>query len=682
MPQDGIGMDENKQTIKWIGQVAFVLLWLLLMVGGYFWAHKPFATSVITALGQSLFSIVAWLGLTLLGAALGYAVVRSALAEERPLTRFALGAGIGLGLIAIIMGIFGLVGLIHPLVAWGLVLLLAVLLRSQARQAVADLRTFHLPHTTDRFYRWIVWYGMVSLVLTFLLALAPVTAWDSLTYHLRGPQFYIEAGRIVHPVDIPHLGFPLVGQMLFTLGMLLVGDGVTPLLHFGYGLLALVLVIDLARRIFGTDAAWWSAMVYLSIPTLFTLMSWPYVDIALLFYATAAFYGFYRWTETRRDGWLVVIGFACGFAGGLKYTAVAIPIALAISLIWESRRDGLMPIIRRLAVIGILAGLLVVPWLVENWLTVGNPVYPFFFNHGLYWDEWRAWWYDRPGTGLLATSPWRLLFVPIEATVAGTEGSNFYEATIGPFILTALFFVPLVWRKFTSSERRWLLHLGLFFLINYFLWLNGVARTALLLRARFLFFAFGIAAVTGGAALARLATLTRPQLDVGWMVRTFTNITLAGLLFAYSLSFLQVNPLPAVVGLESASDYRGRQLGVYEPVMQRLNELPPGSRIVFLWETRSYACVKTIVCDPDPILDRFLHLTQYKGYQAAEIMAQWQAEGVTHVLLYQTGLDFLLEQGFDPITDADLAVLHDLQTNYWTPVQKWDNAYTLYAIQP
>ena len=46
------------------------------------------------------------------------------------------------------------------------------------------------------------------------------------------------AGRLGHPIDLPYLGFPALGQMQFTLGMLLIGDGVAALLHFGYGLLA------------------------------------------------------------------------------------------------------------------------------------------------------------------------------------------------------------------------------------------------------------------------------------------------------------------------------------------------------------------------------------------------------------------------------------------------------------
>lgn len=696
--------NDNKSnvSIPWLLSAIFLFLWFTLLMVGFFWAHKPFDFGTVVALGTTVLNIAAWLGITWLAAALGQRVAGGVLRDERPLTRLALSAGIGLGLVSVVMGILGLVGLLRPLVAWLLVLVGAVLLQRHLGAVFSDLRQVRRPRPDDRLQRLILLYGGVSLVATFLIALAPVTAWDSLTYHLTGPRLFIESGRIVHPVNIPHLGFPLLGQMQFTLGMLLVGDGVAALFHYGYGVLALVLTVALARRAFGQEAAWMAGMILLTVPTLLTLMSWPYVDMMLLFYATAAFYAFYRWRETREAPdsrqWLLVLGLMCGFSGGVKYTAVAVPVALGLSLIWTSRRQGIVAIARQLALVAAVALAMVLPWLVENWLTTGNPVYPFFFDDALYWDEWWSWWYDHPGTGLATTAPWLLPFVPLHATIIGTEGSDMYEATVGPFIFGALLVLPFVWGSFSRKERAILGHMIFFFALNYLLWLNGVARTALLLRARFVFFTFGIAAVLGGVALVRINYLKRPALDLPWLTRIIVAITLLFLLFAAVLNFLAINPLPVLVGLETESDYLVRRLGVYQVVIEEgVNELPPGSQVVFLWETRSYAC--EMVCHPDPILGRFLHLTQYEEYDAQEIATTWRQEGITHVLLSQDGLNFLLEAAqFNPtgqellfqnpnplatnIGENDLAVLQDLQRNYLNVVEEWGDAYVLYELAP
>ncbi len=693
------------------------------MMGGYFWAHKPFGsetavilsnfawptdTSLATiaqATALTLLNILTWLGVSWLAAALGRRLFLTILADESPTTRLALYIGIGLGLISLVMGIIGLLGLIYRPAAWLLILLLLWLGRKHLLPVWHDLWAIRRPQTADTLQRLISIYTTITLSLTFLIALAPVTAFDSLTYHLRAPRFFMEAHKFIHPVDIPHMGFPLLGQMQFLLGMLLTGDVVPALFHFGYGLLTIVLVAALAKRAFGQRAAWFSVMILLTIPTLFTLMSWPYVDVTLMFYTTAVFYTFLRWREKGKGAgdsrptdfqslipnpqtlWLILIGMMVGFSGGLKYTAVASPVAISLSLIWESRRERPLEILKRLILVGSVAVVLVLPWLLENIITTGSPTYPFFFNDALYWDEWRAWWYDLPGTGLAATAPWRLLIVPLEATIIGTEGTDFYEATIGPFIFGALFILPFIWRSLKQEEKPVLWHMLLFFAINYLLWLNGVARTALLLRARFVFMVFGVTAVLGGLALSRIHTLKRPELDIDWMSRILIQITLIFLLFAQVMNFVQVNPLTAVLGFERSEQYLSRRLGIYATMMNDLNNLPDGAKIVFLWETRSYACRPEILCDPDPILDKFLHLTQFNQLDAANMSLYWQSQGITHVLWHKAGYQFLLDAAeFNPIggaiSPADQAVLQELRDTHLSEVDNWADAYLLYELKP
>ncbi|MCB8986956.1 MAG: glycosyltransferase family 39 protein [Ardenticatenaceae bacterium] len=672
--------EEQTSTRRLLAGLA-VFLWLGLLAGGYFWAHKPFDVEVVTAVAQTALNILVWLGLIWLSTSLGLIVLSSLrVADDDWAGHLGLAAGVGLGLLAILTSFLGFAGLFNAAAAWLLVFALAIVTAPRWRELKRLMGSLQLPRPQTNLQKIILGYAVASLSLTFIMTLTPVIAWDSLTYHLVGPKLYIEAGHFVHSLNIPHLGFPLLGQMQFTLGMLLVGDGVPALFHFGYGLLTLILTVALARRAFGVDAAWWAVLVLLSVPTLFTLMSWPYVDVTLLFYTTAAFYAFYCWLQDRRMGWLVVMGMMIGFSGGLKYTAVATPLAIVICLVWVSRRDGLSVIVKRLVIVGGVALVLVLPWLAKNYLTTGNPVYPFFLNSSLYWDAWRAWWYDRPGTGLASTAPWRLFIVPLEATILGTEGSDFYEATIGPFILGSLFLLPLVWGKFSRREKFLVACMLLLMGVNYLLWLNGVARTALLLRARFLFLIFGVTAVLDGLILSSVHRLKHPALAVDWLVAVISTFTLVLLLVTQVLTFWQLNPVPVVVGLESKAHYLQRTLGTYEEAITAVNQLPSQSHVQFLWEARSYYC--QVFCQPDPILDTWLHLTQGQGYDAAQIAQAWQAAGVTHVLMHDAGLNFVLQAKFDPVTEADLAVWEEFSKNYLQPIQIWPDEYTLYQFTP
>lgn len=676
--------DRANTQSRWALKALFTLGWVFLIIAGYFWAHKPFDADLVTGLGKTVLSVAFWLSTTLIAAALGRRVVGTVLAEESPVIRVTLSAGAGLGLLSLLLLLLALAGVFNAWVATGMLLLLAILYRRDLRRTLQDVLAVDRPKPQSGMQRWILIYSSLSLTFTFILALAPPIAWDSLAYHLTGARFTVESAQILHPVDIPHLGFPLLGQMQFALGMLFLGDGPAALFHFGYGLMALALTVVLTRRTFGQEAAWYAATILLSIPTLHTLLSWPYVDGTLLFYATMAFYTFARWRETYRSGaedkrWLLVMGLACGFSGSVKYTAVLIPVGIAISVGWITRREGIVALAHRLLPVAMVALLLVVPHLLENWLTTGNPFYPFFFDNGLYWDSWRAWWYDRPGTGLAATAPWRLPLVPLEVTILGTEGTELYEATIGPLLLLSLGLLVVVWPTLNREERAISAHMLLFVAINYLMWLSGVARTALLLRARFLFFIFGILTILGSVALARISVLRRPQLDVGWMVRAFVVMSMGLILFTRATEFLKINPVPVIFGLEDRHAYEVRRLGPYVAAIEAVNELPPHAKVDFLWESRTYTC--EVECWPDMILDRYLHYTQHYGYDAQELSAHWQREGYTHVLLHDAGLAFVIEAGSDPVRDEDLEILDDLKRRYLTPVSAVGDAYTLFAVE-
>jgi hypothetical protein len=669
---------------------AAVILWLFAVVTLYFWAHKPFDVTIAAGLGRSLLNVAAWIGLTWLGTAIGRRAAGGLLEDESPVLRLALGAGLGLGLLSLLTLGLGLAGLLRPLIVWGLVLGLGVLLRRDLRASLADLRTGAysraplFPRPAGGFQRWLAVYVLASLALSFLTALAPPTGWDALVYHLTGPRLFVEAGRVTHPIDLPYLGFPQLGEMQFTLGMLLVGDGAALLFHYGYGLLGVIVTAALARRTFGKEIIWLTVALLLSVPSLLLLMSRAYVEAALLFYVTAACYAFIRWRELHEQGeigdgrkWLWLVGVFCAFCVGVKYTAVAVPMALGLSVLWTSRHDGLWTVVGRLAQLAVITVAVALPWLVENWLTTGNPVYPFFFS-GVYWDTWRAWWYDRPGTGLATTAPWRLLIAPLEATVLGIEGGEPYDATIGPLLLIAAPLLVVVWRGLNREERSVVGHLLVFLGVNYGLWLVGLARSALLMQTRLLLPVFGIVAVLGAVALDRLKALRSPHLDVGWLARAVMSLTLALLLFSTLITFLQVNPLPVVLGLESRDDYLARRLGVYHLAMSAVNALPPDSRIVFLWEPRAYAC--QVDCWPDALLDRFLHLT-YLHPDADTIAREWREAGVTHVLLHRLGMEAIIEDSFDPVTPRDLAIMDDLETHYLYKVYDDEVAYALYELE-
>jgi hypothetical protein len=665
-------MSENSNA-RWLIAVSVAVVWVFAIYATYYWVHKPFSGANLVI----MLDIVVWLGLLLVATALGR-LSRRWFDYSAHLEEIVFSAALGLGALSLLTFGLGLVGLFYRWLFWLLLLVLAVILYPQIRAIANRLREGPILPTGTRLNRTLAIYLGFILTLSLLQCLTPPIAWDSQVYHLMGPKLYLQAHRLPVDIDLPYLGFPLLLEMLFTAGLFLKGDIVARLIHYAYGFLTLLALFAFARRYFNRKVAWLSMAIFYSVPSLVLISTWAYVDLGLIFYEFTAFYALMRWLEARDKRWLILTAILCGLAMGVKYTSIILPITLALIIALKVRQEGLKETVQALLLFGLLAIVVASPWYLKNLFFTGNPFYPFFFG-GTYWDEFRAWWYSRAGTGLAFTAPWRLLVAPLEITVLGTQGKESYDATIGPILLTVVPLLALVWRKIASEERRVIGYALLVCLIQYLFWLYGVAQSALLVQTRLLFPIFALLALLAGYTVDKLALLTRQVFSLQWFVTTVLLLALGLNAVSSALHFISDSPLPYLTGSESKESYLTRHLGLYYSTVVHINEnLPPSAKILFLWEPRSYYCQRD--CWPDALLDKFKHLT-YKYHDAEGIAEYLHREGVTHLLLYQTGLEYILEAQFDPITPGDVATLTVLQEDHLRLIHDEGGAYLLYELR-
>jgi 4-amino-4-deoxy-L-arabinose transferase-like glycosyltransferase len=669
----------------WALLTVAALVWIAIVVAVYYVSHKPFTASHLVALCDAVTGLAGAVLVIALATGIGLLLVQwvDLAPPERPIWA----AAVGLGVVSLVGLGLGAVGLLQPWLLWVLTVAGLGVTGQRLRRALwaawADLTW----RPQAQFEILLAGYCGTMLALALVWALTPPTAWDGLVYHLTGPKLYLATGWISHPLDLPYLGFPQLVEMLFAWGIGLTGERAAAPIHWFYGLLAALSLVTAGRRWLGGAVGWLAAAVLLSAPSIVLLAGWPYVDLALLLYATLAFLALLRFCDggSQTGRWLVLSGVFAGLALSTKYTALALLPALGLALLLvqafnpESRIWNSTFAVRNALLLGGVALVTWSPWLLKNLLLTGNLTYPFFFG-GIYWDNWRAWWYDRPGTGLAYTAPWKLFTAPWDATVRGVEGSAGYSATIGPLFLALLPLLFLVWRRLAPARQRWLRAALAFCGALYGFWLWGMARSALLLQTRLLFPAFGLLALMVGAAVEGLRALRRRPLDLGWLARAVVVWVLALTLVAAFFSTAQERPLGVLLGFESREEFLTRRLGWYLPAVEHINqELPPDAVVVFLWEPRSYHC--RVQCWPDTLLDRFLHATHLYGYDAEAIAAAWRAEGVTHVLLYRQGYEVVREAGFDPLTEADVTTLEELRRHHLQDVQAFGGSYVLYGLR-
>ncbi len=669
-----------RRHIAWLLAALTAIAWAFFVVVGYYVVHKPFGLDNALALLRTALDLLVWLLLLAAAGGLGWRLTRRWPGRIAPLEDGVLSLGLGLGLLSLLTLALGLAGGLVRWLFWPLTLGLAASSLPRWRDWLSRLRASPLLKADTRLEQLLAAYLSPSLGLIFLAALAPPTAWDSLVYHLTGPSLYVAQGRIGGGIDLPYLGFPALVDTLFAAALLLRGPVVAQLVHLTYLLLALLAIYALAGRYLSRRAGWLGMAALVSAPTIALLAGWAYVDLAALFYELLAFYLLLLWDDAPNDqkaARLAAAGLACGLAMGVKYTAVLLPAAVGGVVLWRSRRAGRRALLQRGLLLGGVAALTAAPWFLKNWALTGNPVYPFFLP-GQFWDDFRAWFYSRPGTGLAATAPWRLLIAPWEATVRGVEGAAGYSATIGPLLLIAVPLLPLVWRSLTAAQKKIVALAAAIAAPQYLFWLYGVAWSALLVQTRLLFPIFGLLALLAGLALARLRRLDRPRFAPGWLLSAVVVLALGLDLSGAAWRFAGDNPLAYLAGWESADDYLARHLPAYYPTISYLNhELPATARVYFLWEPRSFYCQRA--ARPDAILDGFLHLRHRFG-DAAAIDHYLRQAGYSHVLVHEAGYRFVLQDGFDPVGPDDVAVLEALRRDFWQPVMAFGDVYTLYAL--
>jgi hypothetical protein len=655
------------------------LAWLAAMVAGYYVVHKPFTGEVLIGAGRTLLSLLAAAAMVTLGGALGTRLLR----DLSPLSRaeaLALRALVGLGGLGLIVLALGLAGLLPPRwLAWLLTGAALALLWRNALAWGGDLAQMAgrlwSDWPTGGFERAVRAAVLLLLGMALLMALAPPTAWDALTYHLAGPAFYLRGGRIVAAPENHFLGFPQGVEMLYLWLIRLAGLSAAAPLHFAFGTLSLALLIGLAGRLGRREVGWLAALILLVSDSLWLEFTWPYVDLALMAYTLAAFVALTVWQESG-ERWLYLAGVLTGLALGVKYTAVGVAIGSGVLTLWLARERGLWPTLWAGARFTAIALLVFAPWAVKNALLDGDPFSPFGFGT----DEFDAldhWYYLRPGTGLPLP---KLLVAPVYAAIMGHEAGAPFGSSTGALLVAALPLFLVGWRERSDSQRRFVRHALIFTLPAYLVWLAGLAVSGALAQTRLLFLIFPPLALIGALGLDGLPGKGDLPLDVRWLARGLVGLVLALAVVNAGLLAVRRTSLKVLVGLEPSEDYLTSRLGWYYAAMQQINELPGEPRVLFLWEPRTLYCEGR--CVPDSLINRWWHDRQLEP-DPRKIVGIWRQEGATHVLVFEKGWRFLIEETlYEPLTAEDVAALDSLRGEVLIPIWDGGGAYTLYAIPP
>ncbi len=659
---------DNKTRNLLLGFLA--ISWIFAIVLGYFVFHKPFSPDLAGIVAQAIWRIALAFLLVAISGGVGGKLLQ--MEDYHPLARLSVQSALGLGLIAVLLMIIGLLGGFNPLVFACLLLGLVIFFRREIRAWMKLWRGLADFWKESSRY-WKICGAFVTAILCFglMTALAPPIKYDALMYHLTMPQAYLQSGSFPYLPWIVMSGMPQTTEMLYTMAMALGGAQGAAVLGWFFTLLSLLGLAGFTRTRLDNPAGWVAPISLMAGYTFAISMAWGYVDWLGLFFGLGAIICLDGWRITGTRRMLFFAGLFAGFAFSTKYTAGFLSITLFGAFCWHcyKRSDKFFSSLLLLVGGALLAAF---PWLSRNWVNTGNPVYPFFLPGGAM-DAVRIGVYQ----GLAAWGDWRdLLLLPIRATVVGSETAEGYSVSAGPLLLGLGALSWIGYRKLTSAQQATLQNAAWVGCLGLVLWAAGNQASGYLIQTRMYFSIFPAFAILAAFGFYNTSRVEIPGLRVGRLLQALIILVLGLNTMEVFLSFTRAGVLPLLTGMQSEQQYRENNLGWFSPAMDTLRSLPDGEKTLLLYEPRGFLCIPK--CDPDEILDRWKHdLSILEDPQS--ILASWRHQGFTHILYNKAGTEFLRENPdpHHPVMELDQL---DALFSSLPLVQDFGGTYRLYQI--
>ncbi len=667
-----------------------LLLLVLAVLVGYFWIHKPFSPALavsIVGLVADLFTVGAFITLT---GGVGWQFLH--LLGVEPSSRLehaALASLVGMGGYSLIVLLLGLIGLYVAPVLWGVLILLGAfsyrgLFAWLAHLHYALNRAITPPNNRTRILAIVSW---IALITAALFAFAPPVAWDAVAYHLVGPQRYLASGQVTAHPDNFYLGLSQGVEVLYGVLMGLFGrDTVAAPLHMWFGLMTLLTLAGLTRRYTNAFAGWMAVTLPLTSFSLWMLMGYAYVDLAVMSYSAGLLVALIHWREANHPRWLILAGIFIGLVLGVKYFAGILALVAVVYVVVRSRNQHTS--LQLIVLMSVVALLVFLPWFIKGLLLYDNPIYPVLMD-GLNWDSTRTGFVNPTNTGLLKRGEgWQLPFMPFAATIFGVEGGDGFGFTTGIWLLTAPFLLIFTGRYLKPETRTLAWDSVLYAAPLILYWMVMGALYEIHLQTRLMTMLFPPFIVAGALAFYGLAQWPKKPLDINFIVWAVFVMTLVLGTFENVRQATGNNALDyhilTNVGRDQYILNNGLVGAGYNAIqsikrLQTEGKLPEHINLKMLFEVKGYYCPDSMTCDADVLIDHWRH-PMTLGQTPNVVFQSWRDSGTDFVLLWHDGLEFMQRELPEryPGIDLFLPALDKWMTPIWTD----DNTYyTLYGWQ-
>lgn len=376
-----------------------------------------------------------------------------------PLERITISLALGLGALHFVSFALFAAHIATPLIFRVTLTLLALALIMDITSTLRDVRDLRPRSALLGWQRVCLTFVAAAALVTFLAAACPVTDSDGLSYHLAAANRWLQAGGFVYLPTLTYTNWPSCVETLFATLVAVHPDIPPALVQYLFGLIGISAAYCNGRVAGGRAAGIVASTTMLAYAVYWEEMTHAEVDLGTTAFASTAILCV-QLSQSRNCRRLLVLAAAlAGLAASTKLNGVWVIISLmlvtALTPRMSSRTDDAgretadPPRMRasRALLLGLIAFLVVAPWLIKSWIVASNPVYPVGFN--LFGGrEWTAEGWPRiQHYFLLMTIPWGMAPTRMNAMIG--------RLTIAAvFLLPALIVFPRTRRSIVAVPAR------------------------------------------------------------------------------------------------------------------------------------------------------------------------------------------------------------------------------------
>lgn len=458
--------------------------------------------------------------------------------------------------------------------------------------------------------------SIIILLVYLVFSYAPVVFYDALVYHLAVPQAYSLNHGFIDLSSNLYSNLFMFHGMIYAAAICAGKYFLPSLMNYFAFFIAASTLLSCAKRLFSPRAAVWSVLIFISIPMCCLASVNAGTETFGLMFCMASFL-ILCLGEKNEIKLTVLSGFFAGCAMSVKSICLLYVIGIMAALIYKNK-DDYKNAFKQLVVFTVSASIIVIPWLVKNFIYRGNPFFPFLTSIFGYPDGYsdsliKAFVSDTHprvfGFVDWLIHPWSML--------KGIGSDYLFFTPLYFFVLPLIFFVPV-----GSS----IVMPFIFFLTGWFLW------SLISEMSRFLIPVLPPASIV---VYAIIDAITHKCL------RTLLKwICLCVCVFLFSVSIMMLFSQQkniSVFNYVSEDDYLSNSQATYPfpsyAVIKYANEKlsPDSDKILISGDSRSYySKIKTAASS---VFDKqLLYRYASKSSNGKEMYEKMRSDGITHII--------------------------------------------------